>query len=172
MASIPSNGYNEVMSGSNNYTGTNSFDGNCPQTPNPPTVPNDLCNKTYVDSATGGGVIGGLTQKGSFIVGDGTAASIWAENPYETSLITTTIYDWTQIVIGQPYTFTTTEATALKAGYEVQIIYGVGDNITGTVTAVVGNQVTINIASVLFNPAYSTPSIIYSAPPKTAPAWI
>jgi hypothetical protein len=56
MASIPNNGYAEVMSGSNNYTGSNSFDGSCPQTAIAPVVANDLCNKLYVDTtATGGG---------------------------------------------------------------------------------------------------------------------
>jgi len=62
MASIPSNGYNEVMSGTNNYTGSNSFDGDCPQTPNPPSVPNDLTNKLYVDTLVGPPSGVGLSQ--------------------------------------------------------------------------------------------------------------
>ena len=51
MASIPTNGYAEVMAGTNNYSGSNSFDGSCPRTPIPPVIGNDLCNKTYVDNA-------------------------------------------------------------------------------------------------------------------------
>ena len=50
MASIPSNGYAEVMSGTNNYSGSNSYDGSCPRTAIAPVSGNDLCNKTYVDA--------------------------------------------------------------------------------------------------------------------------
>jgi hypothetical protein len=55
MASIPSNGYREVMSGTNNYTGTNSFDASCPKTPVAPVAANDLTNKQYVDGLVVGG---------------------------------------------------------------------------------------------------------------------
>ena len=48
MASIPSNGYREVMAGSNIYTGSNRYGSICPQTPILPTVGDDLCNLTYV----------------------------------------------------------------------------------------------------------------------------
>jgi len=57
MASIPNNGYAEVMSGSNNYTGSNSFDGSCPQTAIAPVAANDLCNRLYVDTIAGNGTV-------------------------------------------------------------------------------------------------------------------
>lgn len=57
MASIPNNGYAEVMSGTNNYSGSNSFDGSCPQTAIAPVAANDLCNRLYVDTIAGGGSV-------------------------------------------------------------------------------------------------------------------
>jgi hypothetical protein len=79
MASIPNNGYAEVMSGSNNYTGSNSFDGSCPQTAIAPVVANDLCNKLYVDTVAGGGGNPTITDTNTnatyypvFVAGSGT----------------------------------------------------------------------------------------------------
>jgi hypothetical protein len=57
MASIPSNGYREVMAGSNVYTGSNLYGSICPQTPLPPVVSDDLVNKLYVDALVGGGTV-------------------------------------------------------------------------------------------------------------------
>jgi hypothetical protein len=50
MASIPSNGYREVMAGTNVYTGSNYYGSICPQTPIAPVNNNDLVNKAYVTS--------------------------------------------------------------------------------------------------------------------------
>ena len=50
MASIPSNGYREVMAGTNVYTGSNFFGSDCPKTPIAPTDPDDLVNRAYVTS--------------------------------------------------------------------------------------------------------------------------
>lgn len=158
MASIPSNGYNEVMSGSNNYTGTNSFDGNCPQTPNLPTVPNDLCNKTYVDSATGGGIIGTLTDKGSLLTGDGTNTVIFDQNPYQTALSTTTVYDWNSLAIGQSRTFTTTQPTIIPLGAGITITYSGTDNLKGVITSIVGNALTLTITAI--TSATYTPAVL------------
>jgi hypothetical protein len=74
MASIPNNGYAEVMSGSNNYTGSNSFDGSCPQTAIAPVVANDLCNRLYVDTIAGGGSVVSVVA-GNNIVITGTTPS-------------------------------------------------------------------------------------------------
>ena len=74
MASIPNNGYAEVMSGSNNYTGSNSFDGSCPQTAIAPVVANDLCNRLYVDTIAGNGTVVGVVG-GNNIVITGTTPS-------------------------------------------------------------------------------------------------
>ena len=100
MASYPSNGYNEVMSGTNNYTGSNFYGTSCPKTPIVPVANDDLCNKLYVDAASGGGIIGLLTDKGSLLTGDGTQAVIFDQNPYQTALTTTTVYDWNSLALG------------------------------------------------------------------------
>jgi hypothetical protein len=166
MASIPSNGYAEVMAGTNNYSGSNSFDGSCPQTAIPPVVNNDLCNKLYVDTAGGGGIINLLTEKGSLIAGDGTAAAIFAQNPYETALITTTVYDWNSLAVAQSRSFTTTVATSLINGTSIKITYNGTDEITGTITSIVGTTVTITITAI--TSAVYTPSVqIQTTPPIT-----
>lgn len=84
MASNPSNGYNEVMSGTNNYTGSNSFDGTCPQTPNPPTVATHLTNKQYVDGLVGPPNGVGLSQILS-VGNNATTQNIVNVNTYDTT---------------------------------------------------------------------------------------
>ena len=165
MASIPSNGYREVMVGTNNYTGSNSYDADCPKTAIVPVDGDDLCNKTYVDGA-GGGIIGLLTDKGSLITADGTQAVIFDQNPYQTALSTTTAYDWTSLALGQSRTFTTTVPTLLPLGATITITYSGTDNIKGTVTAVVGTTVTITITALNSNP-YTPAVFLQTAAPIT-----
>ena len=156
MATIPTNGYAEVMAGSNNYSGSNSYDGSCPRTAIPPVIGDDLCNKTYVDTAAGGGLIGSLTDKGSLITADGTQAVIFDQNPYQSALTTTTVYDWNSLAVAQSRNFTTTAPTSLPLGASITITYSGTDSITGTVTAVVGTTVTLTItalASATYTPA-------------------
>jgi hypothetical protein len=164
MASIPSNGYAEVMAGTNNYSGSNSFDGSCPRTAIPPVIGNDLCNKTYVDNASGGGLIGLLTDKGSLITGDGTTAVIFDQNPYQTALTTTTVYDWNALAIGQVRTFTTTVPTLIPIGAAITITYSGTDSIKGTVGSVVGTTITITITN-LASAAYVATTVYTSTPP-------
>ena len=147
MASIPSNGYAEVMAGTNNYSGSNSYDGSCPRTAIPPVIGDDLTNKTYVDAATGGGIIGTLTDKGSLITGDGSLPVIFDENPYQTALTTTTVYDWNSLALGQSRQFTTTFPTLIPLGAGITIEYSLNDSIKGNVTAVVGTTITITITN-------------------------
>lgn len=73
MASIPSNGYAEVMSGTNNYSGSNSFDGSCPRTAIAPVINNDITNKIYVDGRTS--VVGSTTTSGLVLTGDAALLS-------------------------------------------------------------------------------------------------
>ena len=156
MASIPTNGYAEVMAGTNNYTGSNSYDASCPKTAIIPVAGDDLCNKTYVDAAAGGGLIGSLTDKGSLITADGTQAVIFDQNPYQSALTTTTVYDWNSLAVAQSRNFTTTAPTSLPLGASITITYSGTDSITGTVTAVVGTTVTLTItalASATYTPA-------------------
>ena len=164
MASIPSNGYAEVMAGSNNYSGSNSYDGSCPQTAIPPVVNNDLCNKLYVDTAGAGGIINLLTEKGSLIAGDGTAAAIFAQNPYETPLSTTTVYDWNSLAVAQSRSFTTTVPTSLINGTSIKITYNGTDEITGTITSIVGTTVTITITALASAVYVAVPQITTTIP--------
>jgi hypothetical protein len=166
MASIPSNGYAEVMSGTNNYSGSNSFDGSCPRTAIPPVIGDDLCNKTYVD-AGGGGIIGLLTDKGSLITGDGTQAVIFDQNPYQTALTTTTVYDWNALAIGQVRTFTTTVPTLIPIGAAITITYSGTDSIKGTVGSVVGTTLTITFTN-LASLSYSSTFLLQTSSPSGA----
>ena len=155
MASIPTNGYAEVMAGTNNYSGSNSFDGSCPRTAIPPVIGDDLCNKTYVDGA-GGGLIALLTDKGSLLTGDGTQAVIFDQNPYQSALTTTTVYDWNSLAVAQSRNFTTTAPTSIPLGASITITYSGTDSITGTVTAIAGTTITLTItalASATYTPA-------------------
>ena len=158
MASIPSNGYAEVMSGTNNYSGSNSYDGSCPRTAIPPVIGNDLCNKTYVDAVAGTG----LTDKGSLLTANGTTEVVFDQNPYQTALTTTTVYDWNSLTVGMSKTFTTTVPTLIPLGAGITITYSGTDNIKGNVTAVVGSTITITITA--FSSAVYTTSTLWSAP--------
>lgn len=84
MASIPSNGYNEVMAGTNNYTGSNNFAGDCPQTPILATIPNDLTNKQYVDGLIGPPSGVGLSQVLT-VNNNATTQNIVNVNTYDTT---------------------------------------------------------------------------------------
>lgn len=164
MASFPSNGYNEVMSGTNNYTGSNFYGTSCPKTPIVPVANDDLTNKLYVDTATGGGIIGSLTDKGSLITANGTNAVIFDQNPYQTALTTTTVYEWSALALGQSRAFTTTVPTLIPLGSGITITYSGTDSIKGNVTSVVGTTITITITA-LASAAYVATTVYTSNPP-------
>jgi len=130
MASIPSNGYNEVMSGTNNYTGTNSFDASCPKTPVVPVAANDLCNKLYVDTIAGGGTVVAVSA-GTNISVTGTVPNpvVNLQNPLtaELNVGTQSIRDRTGAV--------GTNGQVLTAGTGGQVLWGAGGG-GGTVTSV------------------------------------
>jgi hypothetical protein len=163
MASFPSNGYSEVMSGTNNYTGSNFYGSSCPKTPIVPVSNDDLTNKLYVDSATGGGIIGNLTDKGSLITGDGTQAVIFDQNPYQTALTTSTVYDWNALANGQSRVFSTPNVLLIPLGAELTITYSVTDSITGILTAITAFDITITITA--FASAVYTSTTLYNSNP-------
>ena len=170
MASIPSNGYAEVMGGTNNYSGSNSFDATCPRTPVAPVIGNDLTNKTYVDAATGGGILGTLTDKGSLITANGTIPVVFDENPYQTALTTITVYDWNSLAIGQSRDFTTTVPTLIPLGAGITITYSGTDSIKGTVTAVAGTTITLTITN-FASASYSSSFLLQTSSPGGAGAF-
>lgn len=163
MASFPSNGYSEVMSGTNNYTGSNFYGSSCPKTPIVPVSNDDLTNKLYVDTATGGGIIGNLTDKGSLITGDGTQAVIFDQNPYQTALTTSTVYDWNALANGQSRVFSTPVPLLIPLGAELTITYSVTDSITGILTAITAFDITITITA--FASAVYTSTTLYNSNP-------
>ena len=164
MASIPTNGYAEVMAGTNNYSGSNSYDGSCPRTAIPPVIGDDLTNKTYVDAATGGGILSTLTDKGSLLTANGTTAVIFAENPYQTAITTITVYDWNSLAIGQSRDFTTTSPTPILLGAGITITYSGTDSIKGNVTAVVGTTITLTITT-LAHAVYTPTTLLTTLAP-------
>ena len=163
MASYPSNGYREVMAGTNDYTGSNFYGSSCPKTPVVPVSNDDLCNKLYVDSATGGGIIGNLTDKGSLITGDGTQAVIFDQNPFQTALTTTTVYEWSALANGQSRVFSTPNALLIPLGAELTITYSMTDSITGILTAITPTTITITITA--FASAVYVPAVVYTTTP-------
>ena len=87
MASIPSNGYREVMAGTNVYTGSNFYGSDCPKTPIVPTDPDDLCNKLYVDTMVGGGSVVSVTGGNNIsITGTVPAPIVNLQRPLTASL--------------------------------------------------------------------------------------
>ena len=145
MASIPSNGYNEVMSGTNNYTGTNSFDASCPKTPIPPVVANDLCNKLYVDTIAGGGTVVAVSA-GTNISVTGTVPNpiVNLQNPLtaELNVGTQSIRDRVGAV--------GTSGQVLTAGTGGQVLWGAGGG-GGTVNSV-GAGTNISITGTATDP--------------------
>jgi hypothetical protein len=121
MASIPSNGYNEVMAGTNNYTGSNSYDADCPKTAIVPVASDDLCNKLYVDAIVGGGTVVSVSG-GTNIVMSGTipAPIVNLLNPLtaELNVGTQSIRDRTSSV--------GTSGQVLTAGTGGQVLWGAG----------------------------------------------
>ena len=84
-----------------------------------------------------------------------------------TTPITTTIYDWKNLEIGQTRVFTTnidasSDGPLYKVGSNMSIRYvgsSLTDTITGTITAINGNNITISITNVTSN--VYTPSTLF-----------
>ncbi len=87
-----------------------------------------------------------------------------ANNDIQSSILlfpkTTTIYDWGSLANGQSRTFTLSDSSMYQPGYSITITYSVTDSITGTITAISGNDITLTITS--FTSATYTPIIIIS----------
>jgi hypothetical protein len=79
------------------------------------------------------------------------------------SSITTTVYDWRNLAIGQSKTFTTNKVSFYKLGYSIKITYSNTDRITGTITAITGNDITLTITA--FTSSIYTPTTIYTSTP-------
>lgn len=64
---------------------------------------------------------------------------------------TTTVYDWRNLAIGQSKTFTISDGLyqpyQLEVGYNIKIVYSDTDSITGTITAITSNNMTLTITA-------------------------
>jgi len=80
---------------------------------------------------------------------------------------TTTVYDWLSIAIGQSKTFTISDGLyqpyQLEVGNNIKIVYSDTDSITGTITAIVGNNMTITITA-FTKDTYVVSSLITTTP--------
>jgi hypothetical protein len=112
----------------------------------------------------------GATDKGSIIVGDGTDTKELVCPTTTNNIETTgTIYNWLSIANGQSRTFNVSNGSLYAQGYSITITYNGTDSITGTITAVVGDDVTITITS-FTNAAPSISNLILTTTPNGAVA--
>jgi len=85
-----------------------------------------------------------------------------------TTPTTTTVYDWRNLKIGQTRVFTTNNGSLYKINDGILIFYSVKDSITGEITGINGNDITISITAFTSNAAYTTLYTLVVIPPDTA----
>lgn len=85
-----------------------------------------------------------------------------------TTPTTTTVYDWRKLEIGQTKVFTTNNGSLYKINDGILIYYSVKDSITGEITGINGNDITISITTITSNAAYNTLSTLVNIAPDTA----
>lgn len=116
----------------------------------PITYSSDNINVATVDSNTGlvtivaaGSCTFTATQAptNNYLEGTATSATLVVNGT------TSTVYDWNSLANGQSRAFTTTASTVLILNANITITYSGSDSITGTITSVVGNIVTITITA-------------------------
>ena len=113
--------------------------------------------------------IQGATDLGSILVGDGTDTKELVCPTTTTNATTGTIYNWLSLANGQSRDFFVSDGTLYQLGYSITIVYSGTDSITGTITAIAGQLITITITS--FTSAVYTPAtLITTTPPDPATA--
>lgn len=113
--------------------------------------------------------IKGGTNLGSILVGNGANTEELTCPTTTTTATTGTIYNWLSLANGQSRDFFVSDGTLYQLGYSITIVYSGTDSITGTITAIAGNLVTITIVS--FTSAVYTPApLITTTPPDPATA--
>ena len=85
-----------------------------------------------------------------------------------TTPTTTTVYDWRNLKIGQTRVFTTNNGSLYKINDSILIFYSMKDSITGEITGINGNDITISITTFTSNAAYATLFTLVVIPPDTA----
>jgi hypothetical protein len=104
--------------------------------------------------------IKGGTNLGSILVGNGLNTEELVCPTTTTTSTTNTIYNWLSLANGQSKDFLVPDGSLYQLGYSITIVYSGSDSITGTVTAVAGNIVTITIVS--FTSATYVPTTLIS----------
>jgi len=90
----------------------------------------------------------GATDLGSIIVGNGTdTKELVCPNTSGATATTNTIYNWLSLANGQSKQFLVSDGTLFHQGYSITIVYSGSDSITGTITSVVANLVTLTITA-------------------------
>jgi hypothetical protein len=108
--------------------------------------------------------IQGGTDLGSILVGDGVdTKELVCPTTSGATATTSTIYNWLSLANGQSKSFLVNDGTLFHQGYSITIVYSGSDSITGTITSVVANLVTLTIVS--FTSATYVPTTLISTTP-------
>ena len=115
--------------------------------------------------------IKGGTALGSILVGNGADTEELPCPTTTTTATTGTIYNWLSLANGQSRDFFVGNnlGTLYQVGYSITIVYSGTDSITGTITAVAGNLITITITS-FTSQAYAPATLITTTPPDPTTA--
>ena len=113
--------------------------------------------------------IKGGTNLGSLLVGNGLNTEELVCPTTNTTATTNTVYNWLSLANGQSKSFLVSDGTLYQLGYSITIVYSGSDSITGTVTAVAGNLITITITS-FASQAYAPATLITTTPPDPSTA--
>lgn len=112
----------------------------------------------------------GATYLGSILVGDGIDTKELVCPTTSGGIATTnTIYNWLSLANGQSKSFLVSDGSLFHQGYSITIVYSGSDSITGTITAVVGNLVTLTIVS-FTSQTYVPTTLISTTPPDPTTA--
>jgi hypothetical protein len=113
--------------------------------------------------------IKGGTALGSLLVGNGLNTEELVCPTTTTTDTTSDVYNWITLANGQSKSFGVSDGSLYQLGYSITITYSGTDSITGTITAVVGDTITITITS-FTSLAYGSAPLITTTPPDPATA--
>jgi hypothetical protein len=113
--------------------------------------------------------IKGGTALGSILVGNGADTEELVCPTTTTTATTGTIYNWLSLSNGQSRDFFVSDGSLYQLGYSITIVYSGTDSITGTITAIAGNLVTITITA-FTSAAYASATLITTTPPDPTTA--
>jgi titin len=110
---------------------------------------------------TGGALITSYNLQYSSTSSMGPWLPALPQPPPVSTITTSTIYNWLSLANGQSKTFVVNNAYSYQIGNNIKITYSNSDSITGTITGISGNNITITITS--FTNASYTASTIYTS---------